>query len=175
MIGVSVHSCFPGLIHCGVLIQWIVLHMLIMQKCQNYSRFWCPGLSAIDAFTANWADDMNWWVPPFNLVGRILRHAEICHAVGSLVVPAWKSASFWPLLCLDGSRLAPFIHQWLYIPFQPTMFITGKSGHNIGDALTLDSVILCLYLDFSSPPRAYPNGFCTRDFTGACTICTQSK
>ena len=126
MIGVSVHSCFPGLIHCGVLIQWIVLHMLIMQKCQNYSRFWCPGLSAIDAFTANWADDMNWWVPPFNLVGRILRHAEICHAVGSLVVPAWKSASFWPLLCLDGSRLAPFIHQWLYIPFQPTMFITGK-------------------------------------------------
>ena len=140
-----------------------------------YSRFWCPGSSAIDAFTVNWADDMNWWVPPFNLVGRVLRHAEICHAVGSLVVPAWKSASFWPLLCPDGNHLAPFIHQWLYIPFQPTMFITGKSGHNIGDALTSDSVILCLYLDFSSPPRACPNGFCTKDFTGACTICTQSK
>ena len=60
--------------------------------------------------------------------------------MGSLVIPAWKSASFWPLLCPDGNHniMAPFIHQRLYIPFQPIMFITGKSGHNIGDALTSD-------------------------------------
>lgn len=34
-----------------------------------YSRFWCPGATAIDAFTVNWGGDVNWWVPPINLVG----------------------------------------------------------------------------------------------------------
>ena len=54
-----------------------------------YSRFWHPGSSAIDAFTVNWAGDVNRWIPPFNLVGRVLRHAEICNAVGNLVIPSW--------------------------------------------------------------------------------------
>ena len=34
-----------------------------------YSRFWCPGTAAIDAFTVNWAGDVNWWVPPVSLIG----------------------------------------------------------------------------------------------------------
>lgn len=58
--------------------------------------------------------------------------------MGSLVVPAWKSAPFWPLICPDGVHLAPFIHNWVCIPFQPTIFIPGKSGNNIGDNYDLE-------------------------------------
>ena len=36
-----------------------------------YSKFWCPGTMAIDVFTVNWAGEVNWWVPPIYLVGRV--------------------------------------------------------------------------------------------------------
>ena len=137
-----------------------------------YSRFWCPGSAAVDAFTVSWADQINWWVPPVHLVVRTLRHAEACKATGTLVVPAWKSASFWPLLCPDGCHLAPFVHQCIFMPFEPYMFISSKSGNNTGDALTSDSVIMCLWLDFSAPPRSYDIGFCTKAFSGSCEQCT---
>ena len=109
-----------------------------------YSRFWCPSSTAIDAFTVNWAGNINWWVPPIHLIGRVLRHAETCSAVGSLIILAWKSASFWPLICPDGTHLAPFVHKWVYIPFQRPTFIPGKSGNDIGQAMNSDSIILCL-------------------------------
>ena len=137
-----------------------------------YSGFWCPGSTAIDAFTVNWAGNINWWVSPIHLIGRVLRHTETCSAVGSLIVPAWKSASFWPLICPDGTHLAPFVHKWVYIPFQPTTFIPGKSGNDIGQAMNSDSIILCLWVDFTTSPRDYIYGFCTKDFTGACAVCT---
>jgi hypothetical protein len=140
-----------------------------------YSRFWCPGAAAIDAFTVNWSDDVNWWVPPISLIGRVLRHAEACDAMGSLVVPVWKSAPFWPLLCPDGSHLAAFIHQWVCTPFQPELFSPGKSGNNIGEALTSESVVLCLWLDFTIPPRNHVSGFCLRDCTGACALCIENS
>ena len=43
--------------------------------------------AAIDAFTMKWDGDVNWWAPPIHLVGWVLRHAKVCCAVGSLVVP----------------------------------------------------------------------------------------
>jgi len=40
------------------------------------SRFWVPGSEAVDAFTCNWAEDNNWWVPPIHLITRVIRHAQ---------------------------------------------------------------------------------------------------
>ena len=148
-------------------------HVDNTQLPKFYSRFWCPGSTAIDAFTVNWANDVNWWVPPIYLISRVLRHAEICSAMGSLIVPAWRSAPFWPLICPDGVHLSPFIHNWVCIPFQPTIFVPGKSANNIGDTMTSDSVMLCLWVDFTTSPRDYICGFCTKDFTGTCAACTQ--
>ena len=148
-------------------------HVDNTQLPKFYSRFWCPGSTAIDAFTVNWANDVDWWVPPIYLICQVLRHAEICSAMGSLIVPAWRSAPFWPLICPDGVHLSPFIHNWVCIPFQPTIFVPGKSGNNIGDTMTSDSVMLCLWVDFTTSPRDYICGFCTKDFTGTCAACTQ--
>ena len=136
------------------------------------SRFWRPGSAAVDAFTVDWAGEINWWVPPVHLVSRMLRHAEVCRARGTLVVPAWKLAPFWPLLCPDGCHLTPFVHQWLIFPFYSSFFLPGKSGNNIGDSMTTDSIILCLWLDFSVAPRSLNGGFCTKDFSGVCSCNT---
>ena len=37
------------------------------------------------------------------------------------------------------------------------IFIPGKSGNDIGQAMNSDSIILCLWVDFTSFPRDYIN------------------
>ena len=135
-----------------------------------YSRFWCPGSAAVDAFTVNWSGNVNWLVPPFHLISRTVKLARECGAVGSLLVPVWKSAHFWPLLCPDGCHLAPFVHQCMFFQYQPGLFLPGKSGSNIGDSLTTDSTIMCLWLDFTIATREHHRGFC---IYGACESCVQ--
>ena len=58
------------------------------------SRFVQDGPRAVDAFTRDWSPENNWLVPPISLVSRALRHMGDCKAVGTLVVPLWKSAYF---------------------------------------------------------------------------------
>ena len=136
-----------------------------------YSRFWCPGSAAVDAFTVNWSGDINGWVPPFHLIARTVRHAHECKAFGSLLVPMWTSAYFWPILCPDGCHLAPFVHQCMFLQYQPGVFLPGKSGSNIGDSLTKDSIILALWLDFTIAPREQTDDFCIKQFFGCCESC----
>ena len=62
------------------------------------SRFAYPGTEAMDAFTVDWHGENNWWCPPPSLIPRVISHAETCKAQGTLVVPCWESAPFWPLL-----------------------------------------------------------------------------
>ena len=66
----------------------------------HHSRFWSPGCEAVDTFTVNWGNELNWWVPPYTLfVGPF----SMLHSVGrTLIIPAWKSAPFWPIICPDG-------------------------------------------------------------------------
>ena len=52
----------------------------------------------MDAFLQNWVDENNWLVPPIFLISTVIRHLLTCKAHGTLVVPAWPSAPFWPLL-----------------------------------------------------------------------------
>ena len=73
------------------------------------SRFWCPGSEAVDAFTVNWNVENNWLCPPISLVPHVLKHALACMAQGTLIVPLWRSAPYWPLLCPDGSNLGGFV------------------------------------------------------------------
>jgi len=73
------------------------------------SRYWCPGTEAVDVFTCNWGKDLNWICPSLYLVPRVLCHAEKTHAAGTLIVPVWRSAPFWPIIYPDGIHPAKFI------------------------------------------------------------------
>jgi hypothetical protein len=72
------------------------------QLPQFYSRFWNPGSEAADGFTVSWLGECCWLVPPLHLIVRVLKHAKACSAVGTLIIPAWKSAPFWPFIFPDG-------------------------------------------------------------------------
>ena len=130
------------------------------QTKRFHSRFWSPGCEAVDTFTVNWGSEMNWWLPPQHLVCRTIRHASRCKAKGTLVVPAWNSAPFWPILCPDGCHLAPFVHLWWSTSYIPGLLVPGRSGSNLGDSLNSDSMLLVLFIDFSVPPRVDNYGFC---------------
>ena len=48
-----------------------------------------------EAFTTDWGGgENNWWCPPPGLVVRVVRHAEQCHAIGTLVVPSGSQPLF---------------------------------------------------------------------------------
>ena len=135
-----------------------------------HSRFWCPGTLAVDTFTVSWEGEVCWLVPPLHLISRVLKHAEHCHALGTLVVPLWKSAVFWPLLCPDGIHLAPFIHAWFLQPYYDGLLQAGRSGANLGDSLTDESMLLLLTFDFTRQFRSSHFGFCLSD-RGYCPVC----
>ena len=73
------------------------------------SQFWNPGSKAVDTFTLDWSDENNWLCPPVYLVPRVIQHARKCKAQGTLVVPEWPSAPFWPILFPEESKSAPFV------------------------------------------------------------------
>ena len=62
------------------------------------SRFWRY------RFVMNWDAENNYACPPICLILRVLLHRRNCKASGSLIVPLWHSAPFWPMICPDGRR-----------------------------------------------------------------------
>jgi len=80
------------------------------------SRYWSPGTEAVDAFTFDWAEDNNWWVPPVHLICRVIRHAQNTRSPGTLIVPKWLSSPFWPLLFPNGIEPAEFVTAWAELP-----------------------------------------------------------
>ena len=48
-----------------------------------------------DAFSCDWSGENNWLVPPIECIGLVLKHIQVCSAVGTLIVSFWPSA---PLL-----------------------------------------------------------------------------
>ena len=129
-----------------------------------HSRFWSSGCEAVDTFTINWENEVNWWLPPLYLVCCTIQHAAKCKAKGTLIVPAWNSAPFWPILypAADGHRLASFIHLhvWWSTNYFLGLLVPGYSGNNLGDSLNQDSVLLALFVDFSVQTRVDNYGFC---------------
>ena len=76
----------------------------------------------MDAFTVDWSKENNWWCPPLMLVAWVLRHAECCRAQGTLVVPLWESAPFWPLLYTGANGWAPFVSDCVALHCQNSLF-----------------------------------------------------
>ena len=62
------------------------------------SRWWNPGCVAINAFSVDWSKERVWLVPPLHLIADVIDmiNASSCH--GTLIVPGWCSAAWWPRL-----------------------------------------------------------------------------
>ena len=67
------------------------------RKCDQFnSKYWCKSTQGIDAFSFNWQNEVNWMVPPPKLITKTIYKIKKDNAKGTLVVPEWKGAPFWP-------------------------------------------------------------------------------
>ena len=60
------------------------------------SLVWNPGCEAVDAFSQNWHGENNWLLSPIYLIPNTMKHMVFCRAIGTLLVPEWPLALFWP-------------------------------------------------------------------------------
>ena len=135
------------------------------------SKFFQPGTSGVNAFSQDWAFANNWLCPPTYLTVRVVNHLKICRAAGTLIVPLWRSAHFWTIICDDGLHFSNFVHDWCVLPHIPNLFIRGKAKNSIFGNGQLKFIMLALRIDFAVPPRSAVRGFCT-EFNKLCTVCT---
>ena len=112
------------------------------------SRYWNPGSEAVDAFTVDWGGENNWLCPPIGLIPRVLRHAQRCKAEGTMIVPYWESAPFWPILCPWGSTFESFVVAWCDLPSVENLFIPGHSGAVLFGGDAPNTRVLALRLCF---------------------------
>jgi hypothetical protein len=114
------------------------------------SRFMVIGSEAVDAFTVSWRDENNYLCPPIYLIPRVLYHAQNCSCKGSLIVPEWQSAVFWPLLCDSSGNFVEFVTDFFYFPLVPGLFVEGKKGACLFRDGIPTSNLLALRIDFQS-------------------------
>ena len=76
-----------------------------------FSRFWNPGCAGVDAFYHSWHGENCLIVPPVNIVIQVLNYMNTQNIVGTLIVPAWPSAVFWPVL---WQRYGTYISEYRY-------------------------------------------------------------
>ena len=114
-------------------------------KCARfYSKFWCPGVEGVDAFSVDWA------VPPIYLISCTIFHLEVCGAQGVLVIPKWFSAAFWPTVFPMGG-LRPSVRQVVEFSDPSFVFAPLWDGHNtIFCPFRFKFAVLALLLDGSS-------------------------
>lgn len=113
-----------------------------------YSRFWNDSCAGIDAFTESWSTDFGLFVPPIPIVNRVIKKMCYDKAKGVLVIPAWTSAVFWPLICPNGD----FIHEvvdWIDLPNQRQFYTCCKNGKGIFGNSDLKFRMLALMINYS--------------------------
>ena len=89
------------------------------------SRFSSPGTEAVDALFQDWSEENNWVCPPVCLISDAIRCLEQFRALGTLIVPQWASAHFWPLLHVSCDQFAPFVTDWVILPKRHDLIFPG--------------------------------------------------
>ena len=62
------------------------------------SKFASPGCTGDDALVQDWSGENNRVYPPVGLVMNAVLVLTACSGRGTLIIPEWPSALFWPLL-----------------------------------------------------------------------------
>lgn len=112
------------------------------------SRFWNPGSEGIDSFVMDWAGENNYACPPICLIPRVLLHMRNCQASGTLIVPLWHSAPFWPMISAGGDNFSDFVVDWMDLPTAKEAFIPGRCNSMFGNE-NLNFRMLALRIHFA--------------------------
>ena len=111
------------------------------------SVVWNPECEQVDAFSVSWAGENNWLVPPIYLIPKVLRHIVLCKASGTLVVPHWISAPFWPLLFDKDSFCANFVADILDFSADQNIYVQGRNKNALFGSERFKSNVLVIRLE----------------------------
>ena len=113
------------------------------------SKYLNPGCESFDAFTVSWSQENNWLFPPPYLIPRVLRHMQVGKEKGTLILPFWPSAPWWPLLVDKSGIWKDFVSGSRKILPYSGIFIPGSlSSSQFADGIPKYQ-IWALRLDFA--------------------------
>ena len=85
----------------------------VCEKFANYPEFCNPLHVAVQSsakfLSMVWSGENNYVCPPICLIPRVLLHMSNCKAQGTLIIPLWYSAPFWPLICGEYNVFREFV------------------------------------------------------------------
>ena len=109
------------------------------------SRFYHQNSEAVDSFTQDWSNEVNWVVPPIYLINRVLDYARLSKAELVLVFPLWKSATFWPKIQGLLSERDPALLNSIEMG---NIFVKGTTESSIFNPQNWKGKTLALHLRF---------------------------
>jgi hypothetical protein len=113
------------------------------------SLFWNPGSEAVDAFTQNWFGGNNWLVPPIYLVIRAIKHLVLYRGKGTLIIPRWISAPFWPFIFQKNLVYQDYVKDVLEFTETNRIYTKGSNPKCLFDSENFVATVLAVRLDAS--------------------------
>ena len=95
------------------------------------SKFASPGCSGVDALAQDWSAENNWLCLPVHLIIDSVRHLKSCSGRGTLIIPEWPSASFWPFLRKRSSQFKSFVVDVFVLPAINDLLLEGPGQRQI--------------------------------------------
>ena len=95
------------------------------------SKFASPGCSGVDALAQDWSAENNWICPPVSLIVDSVRHLMSCSGRGTLIIPEWPSAYFWPFLHEGSSQFKSFVLEVSVLPAIDDLLLEGPGQKQI--------------------------------------------
>ena len=96
--------------------KWIpTIDLFAHSSNAKVSRFYsygnAPNTAGVDAFAQCWAEEIAWVCPPTHLVTDAIRKIEATKMMAIVVIPAWRTATFWNAAFPDGRHaIASCVH-----------------------------------------------------------------
>lgn len=111
------------------------------------SLFWNPSSEAVDAFTQNWSGENNFLVPPIYSVVRAIKHLVYSKAIGTLIIPRWVSAPYWPFIFKKHMQYQNYVTDVLEFAECDRIYVKGSSPYCIFGTEKIVSPVLAVRLD----------------------------
>lgn len=111
------------------------------------SLFWNVNAEAVDAFSQNWEGENNWLVPPINSVIRTLKHLVACRGKGTLIVPKWKSAAYWPLIFCKNMIYHEYVRDVIEFKNTHGIYVQGSNHKSIFGTEPFITPVIAVLLD----------------------------
>jgi len=102
----------------------------------------------VNAFSISWEGENNFLVPPVYLVPRVLKHMQVSKCEGTLVVPYWPSAIFWPAIVKENNSFYEFVKDYRFDDSKDCLQLGNHKNALLGSS-RCKSLLLSLKIDFS--------------------------